>query len=210
MGYRTVTMDWDGYEIYDPKVAGPLSTLPRAEARGAFDRLMSEKRARIEMLGRLLKANGVELRSSDIGVQELNDWFITNVEADPTSPGRLLPDWYSVVNDVALFLGDVMIERSPGLNWAFFTGGRRDVAYQRHVIMGFRGLPNPRFNIDIDRNVATYAHRIVASRGSVASNGSRKVRGVVVDVDGVAASDRDRDLENGVFGRWVKIAESKG
>jgi hypothetical protein len=28
-------------------------------------------------------------------------------------PGRLLPVWYSVVNDVALFLGDVMIQRFP-------------------------------------------------------------------------------------------------
>lgn len=26
------------------------------------------------------------------------------------TPGRLLPAWYSLVNDVALFLGDVMIQ----------------------------------------------------------------------------------------------------
>jgi hypothetical protein len=47
-------MIWDDYEIYHPGVIGPLHTLPRAEARRAFDRLMGEKSARIDMLRQLL------------------------------------------------------------------------------------------------------------------------------------------------------------
>jgi hypothetical protein len=43
----------------------------------------------------------------------------------------------SLTNDVALFLGDEMIARNPGLRWEFFTWGKRDLSYQRHVIMGF-------------------------------------------------------------------------
>ena len=202
-------MNWDDYEIYDPGVVNPLNTLPRSEARRAFDRLMNEKTARIEMLRWLLKANGVELSSTDDGIQDLNDWFRGNLAVDPDEPGRLLPHWYSLVNDVALFLGDVMIERCPGLRWEFFIGGKKDAAYQRHVIMGFRQVPNPKYNIDIDRRVATYGHRIVASRGSVSRYGSYTVRGVEVDVDAAAANQRDRDVEDDAFWQWVRAAQSK-
>jgi hypothetical protein len=157
-----MTLDWDGYEIYHPGVFGPLNTLPRAEAQGAYNLLMDSKRERIDMLGRLLAANGVELRTDDAGIQDLNDWFRATVQEDPDMPGRLLPDWYSVVNDVGLFLGDVMIERHPNLRWEFFTWGKRDVSYQRHVIMGF-STEDPKFrtNVDIDSWVATYGYRII-------------------------------------------------
>lgn len=67
-----MTINWDSYEIYSPAVVGPLNTLPRAEARRAFDRLMAERPARIEMLRRLLKANGVELSNTDDGLLQPN------------------------------------------------------------------------------------------------------------------------------------------
>ena len=116
-------------------------------------RPMAEKPARIEMLRQLLKTNG-ELSNTDDGILRLNEWFLANVEPDPDQPGRVLPEWYSVVNDVALSLGEVIIERCPGLRWEFFTGGKKDASYQRHVIMGFSHVPNPKFNVDIDRNAA--------------------------------------------------------
>ena len=203
-----VRIDWDGYETYHPGVDGPLNTLPRGEARRAFDMLMEAKSERVEILRRLLGANGVELSSSDQSIQDLNDWFRGNVEPDPETPGRLLPDWYSVVNDVALFLGDVMIERCPGLRWEFFTWGAKNVSYQRHVIMGFSRVADSRYNIDIDRAVAGYGHRLVASRGSVASYGTRVVRGVEVDVDAAATRGRERPIEEDAFVRWLTLAES--
>src|SRR5207302_457887 len=116
---RAMSIDWNCYEIYDPGAFGPLNTLPRAEARQAFDRLMRAKPARIDMLRRLLKANAVRLDGTDAAIQDLNDWFYVNVEPDPRNPGRLLPDWYSVVSDIGLFLGDVLIERHPNLRWEF-------------------------------------------------------------------------------------------
>lgn len=199
-----MSIDWDGYEIYDPGVTGPLNTLPRAEARQAYTRLMQARPARIEMLRRLLKANGVELGASDAAIQDLNDWFYANVQADPERPGRLLPDWYSVVNDIALFLGDMMIERHPNLRWEFFTWGAKNVAFQRHVIMGF-GTEDPKFktNIDIDRMVATYGHRIVASRGSLSTYGTVTVRGAQIDVDAAAVQHRGREVETDAFWQWI-------
>jgi hypothetical protein len=157
-----MNMEWDDYEIYQPGVFAPMHTLARREARQAFNRLMAAKPGRIQMLRRLLKANGVELGGTDAAVQDLNDWFRPNVQEDPQKPGRLLPIWYSVVNDIGLFLGDLMIARCLQLRWEFYTWGKKDVSYQRHVIMGFRHVPNPKYNIDIDRLVATYGYRIVA------------------------------------------------
>jgi hypothetical protein len=204
-----VSVNWNDYEIYDPGVAGPLDQVPRGEARRAFKQLMEAKLARVETLRRLLAANGVQLGTTDDAIQSLNGWFRANVEADPDHPGRLLPDWYSVVNDVGLFLGDVIIERCPGLRWEFYTWGKKDVSYQRHVIMGFTQVPNPKYNIDIDRRVATYGHRIVASRGSVLSYGKVTVRGVEIDVDAVAVGHRDQEIEDDAFLRWVRAAASQ-
>ncbi len=202
-----MNINWNGYEIYDPGVSALRGTLPRTEARQAYERLMQAKPARIEMLRRLLGANGVELDSSDAAIQDLNDWFYANVEPDPDNPGRLLPDWYSVANDIALFLGDVMIQRHPNLHWEFFTWGKKNVAYQRHVIMGF-STEDPKFktNIDIGRSVATYGHRIVGLRGSVPTYGTVTVRGAQLDIDAIAAQHRDREIETDAFWRWLQNA----
>jgi hypothetical protein len=203
-------MDWDSYTIYDPGVAGPLNTLPRAEARQAYKQLMIAKPARIDTLRQLLKANHVSLGSDDATVQEVNDWFYTNVAADPQRTGRLLPEWYSVAGDIALFLGDVLIERHPNLSWQFFTWGAKNVSYQRHVIMGF-STEDPKFktNIDLDRNVRTYGHRIIASRGSVPIYGTVTVRGVDIDVDAAAAQHRNRDIETDAFRKWLSTASRR-
>jgi len=202
-----MTVDWGAYEPYDAGTSGPASTLPRAEARRVFTRCMETKSARLEMLRRLLETNGVRLGSSDAAIQDLNEWFFANVEADPEHSGRLLPIWYSVCHDVALFLGDVMIERHPNLRWEFFTWGKANVAFQRHVIMGF-STEDPKFhtNIDVDRSVSTYAHRIVESRGSMSAYGTAVVRGTEIDVDAVAAQHRGREIETDAFWRWLQTA----
>jgi hypothetical protein len=156
-----VTLNWDDYESFDPGVWGPWSELPRRAARAVFQKLMHEKPRRIDALRRLLSANGLELSDDDAGIQELNDWFVKHVEADPGKPGRLRPIWYAVVNDIALFLGDVMISRYPGLRWEFFTRGKKDIGYQRNVIMGFTKVQDPKYYVDIGRLVAGHGHDIV-------------------------------------------------
>ena len=201
---------WDNYELYDPGVLDPPNALPRAEACQAFERCMATKPTRLEMLSRLLKVDGIELSSSDAAIQDLNDWFFSNVEADPEQPGRLLSNWYSVAHDVALFLGDVMIQRHSNLHWEFFTWGKTNVAYQRHVIMGFSTEdPKHHTNINIDRMVATYAHEIVERRGSIPSYGTVDVRGTEVDVDEAASRHRHREIETDAFWRWLQMAAER-
>jgi hypothetical protein len=209
VGKMAVSTNWDEYVVYHPGVLGPANTLPRSEARLAFIKLMEARPERIEMLRRLLMASGVELSSADSAIQDLNDWFLANVEADPKKPGRLQAEWYSVVNDVALFLGDVIIGRCPSLHWEFFVWGKKNVSYQRPVIMGFSKIANPKYNMDVDMVVATYAHRIIASRGSISSYGRVMVRGVEIDIDAAVADLRRPEVEANAFLRLVNAAESQ-
>ncbi|MEH1057231.1 hypothetical protein V6U89_18765 [Micromonospora sp. CPCC 206171] len=159
-----MSVNWDDYNPYEPPYYGPLAELSRAEARESFNQLMSAKSERIDMLRALLKANGLPLSGDDDSVQRLAEWLRSEVEANPEHPERLRNIWYAVVNDVALFLGETLINRCPGLRWEMFTAGRRDVAYQKHVITGFRKVANPKYNLDIDRLVATYLHQVISGK----------------------------------------------
>jgi len=43
--------------------------------------------------------------------------------------------------------------------------GGRALAYQRHVIMDFTRVPNPKYTVDPDLLIAMYGHRIFAGQG---------------------------------------------
>ncbi len=168
---------------------------------------MTTKDSRIEMLRRLLAANDVKLGTDDAAIQDLNDWFSSSVEADPGEAGQFLPIWNSVCHDVALFLGEVMIERHPNLRWEFFTWGGTDVAFQRHVIMGFSTEdPKLRTNIDIEDMVITYAYQLVARGGSIPDYGTVTVLGVSIDVDAIVAGHRGREIATDRFLVWLRMA----
>ena len=81
----------------------------------------------------------------------------TRLEPDPQRPHRLAPESYSVVNDMGLHLGDVAITRCPWLRWELFVWGRKDVSYQRPVLMGFR-IPDAKYNADPDWSIAAVGH----------------------------------------------------
>ena len=70
--------------------------------------------------------------------------------------------WYAVVNDIGLFLGQVIQERAPNLKWAFIEKPPSHLSFQRHAIVGFTRVPNRQFTLDIDNAVATYGHRVIS------------------------------------------------
>jgi hypothetical protein len=160
-----MTVDWNGYKPFDPGVDGPLNKMSRKEARHAYDRLMAAKSDRVEALRDLLAANGLRLSESNEDVRALNTWFRDNVDADTNGRWIMNPLWYAVANDIALFLGDLLLKRQPTLRWDFFVWGKRDTAYQRHVIMGF-DVPNPNYNIDVTNLVVMHGIMIVEGRDS--------------------------------------------
>jgi hypothetical protein len=103
-------------------------------------------------------------------------------------------------------LGDVMIQRHPNLRWEFFTWGKSNVAFQRHLVMGFK-TEDPKFHtsFDVERAVLAYAHRIVESRGSVATYGVVGVRGARVDVD-AAVQHHHKEVDTDEFSSWFFVA----
>ncbi|PFG34815.1 hypothetical protein [Sanguibacter antarcticus] len=185
-----MSIDWNGnetYETHEPIGPGSPSGLPRFEARRLFKERMKNRHARIEMLRRLVAAGGVVLGSDDAAVQDLNDWFAANIEADPENPGFPSSECYSVCHDMALFLGEVMIERHPNLYWEFFTWGKKSVSFQRQVLMGL-STEDPKFrtNIDIDGMVVGSAHEVLGSQGSIPTYGLVEIKGHLIDIDSTA------------------------
>jgi hypothetical protein len=173
-------VDWDAYEPYEG-ADRPYDELPRDEARAQYDRLMTEKRARIDSLRRLLATNGSELRIDDEHLRQLDEWFRANVEADPLDRSCPSPLWLSVCVDLGLFIGDAIIEREPRVRWQFFVGkrlgGRRHIADQRPVLIGF-DVPNPQYVVDPLRLVYDYAFRIIGGgTGNETDTLGRIVRG---------------------------------
>lgn len=140
----------------------PHPEMSRKQAEESYEHLMAARPERRQQLSSLLAGDDVDLDSSDEGLRRLAEWFGKNIEADPADPERLRNLWYAVVNDVALFLGDTAVSRAPTLRWGLFLAGKRDVAFQKHVVVGFTKVANPKYNLDIDRLVAMHGHRLIS------------------------------------------------
>lgn len=155
---------WASYPLNEQDPYWILQELPRTEARAQFERAMTSKSDRIVALRNLLEPVGNSLDGSDRDVQLLNDWF---VEAMSPLSGTDTPDGVSlsVCEDVALYLGDLMISRHPELHWEFFTWGKKNVSYQCHVIMGFPfDGPALHANLDLARIVHSYGVHVLEAR----------------------------------------------
>jgi hypothetical protein len=157
-----VSVDWGDWQSFPEGVGQQLHSVERAVARRYFDALMAARSQRREQLEALLTRNDVEVSTDDAGVQALNDWYRANVEAEPREQDRLNVRWYAVGVDVGLYLGEAITARAPTVQWRLFTHGRKNVSYQRPVLMGFGGVANVRYNVDPERLVAIHGHRVVA------------------------------------------------
>jgi hypothetical protein len=157
-----VTVNWAGYEPYMPPHPGPLLELTRRQARECFEHLTKSLPDRIQQLQGLFATNGLPLGVDCESIQQIDDWFRVNVEANPAEPGRLRNIWYALIADLGLLLGSIMVQRHPHLRWEMLVGGKREVSYQRHVIVGF-SRAYPRFYVDPAFAISTYAHAIIES-----------------------------------------------
>jgi hypothetical protein len=125
---------------------------------------MRSKDFRKAELSSLLSSFGVVLTNTDESIQELNDWFVREIRP---LPDRTIPDRrsLSVCEDVALFLGDVMISRHRELRWDLFIWGKMNIAFQSPVIMGFPGEdPKWHGNMDVARIVHGYGAQVLEDR----------------------------------------------
>ena len=200
---------WDEYELYDPIVRVRLDEAPRKDARRSFRHAMDTKDERIAALGRLVRSAGVQLSASNADIQALNFWFRENAEPDDRISGRMLPRWYSVSHDVAMHLGDVVINRNPNLRWEFFIWGKKAICYQMPVIMGFAG-EDPKYKTSAmpEFFVTAYGHRVIEERGSRPQLGSVRIKGVDVDLDRFNREDTP-NTTGGEFLHWVLAADRR-
>jgi hypothetical protein len=155
-----MAIDWEQYILFDPEVDRPLAELSAREARRHYDRLIEAKAERIAALKGLVARAGIELDGSDESIQRLNDWFRANVEPDPRFPDRPRGRWFSVTQDIALYFGELLIAQFPHLRWELGKGGKRDISFQRPVIVGFTKA-HPSYDVDMDWALGQYAYEIV-------------------------------------------------
>lgn len=155
---------WPGYTLNESVPWWKRWDLPRRDARSEFNRSMQAKEHRIELLTRQLRKDGIDFDGSDDAVQEANDWFVKVMAPIPGS--QVLDELsLSITEDMALLLGDVMIDRHPELRWDFFIWGKTNINYQSHVIMGF-SAEDPKWhgNLGLARIVHGYGTQIVTNR----------------------------------------------
>lgn len=163
MGIHTIN-PWGSYPLNESPPHWLLSEMPRVQARRSFEQTMALREQRINVLTDLLAGFGIKVSENYGGVQRMNDWFVESVR--PLQE-RNLPDGrtLSLCEDIALLLGDLLISRHPRLRWEFFIWGRKNIAYQSHVIMGFpEWRPNSRDNLDLPGIVYGYAAHVLSER----------------------------------------------
>jgi hypothetical protein len=114
----------------------------------------------VELKG-LLGRNGLSVEFNEKDLQNVNDWFVENVETCERNPNRLENFWYSVIHDLSVFIGEMIISRHPDLRWEFFVGRNKDISYQYPVIMGFDNIPEVKMEMNISVALVTYANRVV-------------------------------------------------
>ncbi|GIT82026.1 hypothetical protein LLS1_36950 [Leifsonia sp. LS1] len=144
-------INWGDYSLYEPPVLGPPENMSRRDARVAYADVMEKKPERLDYLKAFAARNGVVLDGHRESTDRWGRWLYEHVEEDPVRPGRLLGDWYSLVFDSGLFVGDLIIAKNPARFWKMQEGGKRHVSYQKPVIAGF---DDPRYSVDPDRFIA--------------------------------------------------------
>ncbi|MEV8240735.1 hypothetical protein AB0O90_10895 [Microbacterium testaceum] len=122
---------------------------------------MQERRTRVAELRGLLERNAVSLGFNEEDLRDVNDWFVRHVERCERNPDRLENLWYSVIHDLSVFVGELIISRHPNLHWEFFAGRKVDISYQHPVIMGFDNISKVRMEMNISVALVTFTNRVV-------------------------------------------------
>ncbi|MDR0482147.1 MAG: hypothetical protein LBH13_03150 [Cellulomonadaceae bacterium] len=131
--------------------------MSRRDARICFNHELKQIDLRIGQLRQLLRENGINLDDSDRSIQELNDWFVSNMQSSELYPDRLENYGYAIVTDIAMYIGNQLIIRSDHkLRWSLNIGGKKGFSYQRRVITGFSNGNYPNYEMDIDQTIAIY------------------------------------------------------
>ncbi len=153
-------VSFDGYESYQPVAAKPLHTVTRAEAIAESENLLAHKAERIAQVTALFQRN-TGAPDGDVSFDDVDRWFVANVERSADEPDRPRPLWYMVMNDYGLLLGEELIRRHPTLHWLLFVADPKGAYYQRTVVGGFQHVRNKDFHVDFTMQLVVVASRAV-------------------------------------------------
>ncbi|WP_237158285.1 hypothetical protein [Mycobacteroides franklinii] len=134
--------NWDGYEPFAP-IGGQTwwADLSKEDAVRRCEDIASRTDERMAALAALTRVNGFELGSAPKDIENLSQWLIYSVEDAGLNTYR--PGWESVVDDIAIFLGHILIDRIPHLHWTVnIKGTRRTTPHFQETVLG--GFKNPR------------------------------------------------------------------
>lgn len=140
------------YTIFDPLVDRPLHEVSREEAKIAFDHFIKSIPERIAQISRLAGLDE-SLAPSEDQLPLLSRWFPNFLDAqkvDSESVELPPPIVFSVCNDIAMYLGELLVSNYENLRWKMITSPKSDVSYQRPAVVGFQSVPNKRYNVDFD------------------------------------------------------------
>jgi hypothetical protein len=165
------------YVLFDSGLRGHPGRATRQEAEDAHRQFVELRQDRLEQLQRLLAKDGVDIEFVPSALQAINDWFLRHIETrepteserrddervlqwrtDHAGARRLTAQTESLIVDIAIFLGELIIRAVPHLRWTLVTTPISDVSYQRTVISGFQNVRNKNYHIDLELAIAAYAH----------------------------------------------------
>lgn len=133
--------NWADYEIFTP-VGGQTwwADLSKEEAVRRCEDIVFRTDQRVAALAALTRVNGFELGYAPSDIEHLSQWLIHSVEEARYNVFRSA--WESVIYDIAIFLGHILIERVPHLHWTVSTKGNRRATphFQETVLGGFENL----------------------------------------------------------------------
>ena len=146
------------YKIFDPKVGGPLHTLPEKQAIEAFDWFMQNRESRIAILVEHARVLGFDL-SGDVtqALKNLHDLFVSEIKNEGVSQ-RPSSYVFSLCLDIGIYISEKLIQESDVLKWKM-AKGKKNVFFQRPALFGF-AVKNKNYCVDIDYLLCQYAHRL--------------------------------------------------
>lgn len=171
---RSEESRWRRYSATEGGVDALLSSLDATRAAIALERLLGSRQTRVAALDQLVGLGVSDRFAGPNRLQRTNHWLIRHVST-ADQEGRLAPLWYRVVNDVALLLGEELIDRSQGrIRWAYTAIASSDskgvrtepnLAILDGEPLGLTvNVPTDRsqgYHLPLDRLVAQYAEAVV-------------------------------------------------
>lgn len=182
------------YQLFEFGLACYRCDATRRDATQAHEKVVNGRFERIRQLRSLLATEGIDLSLHPSALQPLNDWFVTQVEMrdrtererredrqavldralrhgvepgdDPAPVQRPSRRTESLIVDTMLFIGEVLVTEAPHLFWELMTA-KRDYAYQRTVLAGFRNVQRRNYYVDLEGVLRSYAYAVASGEPRV-------------------------------------------